>query len=73
VVVFEVPDRDSGQLRRISHAQELLLEIFTADQMRECIRRQIEDAVVHEMHECLLFDGVRRWDPHARAAGKGGY
>lgn len=64
---MSVLDRDSGQ--------EVLLQISTTlshlgaslvphTPMLELVREALRAAILHELDECLLVDGKRKWDPH---------
>jgi len=37
-----------------------------AKHVKYVIRELLHEAVRHELDECLMFNGVREWDPHSK-------
>ena len=60
------PDRETGEPRHIEMLQSLPLGVLSLerDLALNLIRRLLDNWLLHEIHEAILVDGVRLWDPH---------
>lgn len=62
-----VPDRDNPEIVTPLHTVGLALQLPVAeDYVLEMARSQCHIIVGHELDECMMYKGVRRWDPHIR-------
>lgn len=67
VAVAEVPDRDTGFLRRIHTSRYIdshRLERGGAHYANHTLREFLTGIFVHECLEAVHIDGERVWDPH---------
>ncbi len=60
------PGKDTNVVRAVPLPRQLWMGEGPHKQLEEMLRRQIHECETHEADEWMLFNGVRKFNPHAK-------
>lgn len=63
-VTVRVPNRDTGESIEVRLGSSYPLE-YNDNELAEVVHATVAEALVHELDECFLVNGVRVYDPHS--------
>ncbi len=64
-IVWQAPDTRHLRMTQVSRAPVLpLFSGWEQDEWENWLRLEIRECEIHESDEWMLFDGVRKYDPH---------